>query len=50
MRYDIRNLRLMIVDDQKTMRTIIRRILDQIGISDVTEANSGDQALAFVPG
>lgn len=39
------NLSVLIVDDQKTMLRIIRSLLEQIGLKDVTEAMSGVDAL-----
>jgi two-component system chemotaxis response regulator CheY len=43
--------RVLIADDSGTMRTIIRRSLESIGISDTVEAADGVQAIAqFKPG
>ena len=38
-------IRVMVVDDQRTMRSIIRGLLKDEGISDITEAADGAQAL-----
>jgi two-component system chemotaxis response regulator CheY len=38
-------LRALIIDDQETMRKIVTRLLSQIGISDIAEAENGRQAL-----
>ena len=38
-------------DDSKTMRTIIRRSLQAVGVADATEAGDGNEAVAmFKPG
>jgi CheY-like chemotaxis protein len=39
------SIRVLVVDDQRTMREIIRRLLSQIGIHDVDDAEDGKQAL-----
>lgn len=39
------NMRVLIVDDYKTMLRIIRNLLGQIGIKDVDEATDGTMAL-----
>ena len=38
------SIRVPVIDDQRTMREIIRRLLGQIGIHDVDEAGDGEQA------
>lgn len=38
-------IRVLVVDDQATMRSIIKRLLNQSGIRDIDEAASGDEAL-----
>ncbi len=40
------DIRILVVDDMSTMRRIIRNILDQLGYSNVDEAENGKQALA----
>ena len=40
------NLKFLVVDDFSTMRRIIRNLLKEIGIQDVTEADDGAIALA----
>ncbi len=40
------DIRILVVDDMSTMRRIIRNILDQLGYSNVEEAENGKQALA----
>lgn len=40
------NLKFLVVDDFSTMRRIIRNLLKEIGIHDVTEADDGTMALA----
>ncbi len=39
------SIRVLVVDDQRTMREIIRRLLGQIGIHDVDDAEDGEEAL-----
>ena len=39
------NLRVLIVDDQASMRGLLKYSLEQLGIRNVTEANDGSQAL-----
>ena len=39
------SIRVLVVDDQRTMRQIIRRLLSQIGVRDVDDAEDGEQAL-----
>jgi len=43
-------MRVMIVDDSKTMRMIARGIVEQLGISEVLEASDGLDALSKVGG
>lgn len=40
-----KNLEILIVDDQNSMRQLTRHCLNQIGISQVTAAKSGEEAL-----
>jgi CheY-like chemotaxis protein len=42
---DASSIRVLVVDDQRTMRDIIRRLLGQIGVHDVDDAADGEQAL-----
>ncbi len=39
------SIRVLVIDDQRTMREIIRRLLGQIGVHDVDDAADGEQAL-----
>ena len=39
------NLRVLIVDDQASMRGLLKYSLEQLGIRNVTEANDGSMAL-----
>ncbi len=39
------SIRVLVIDDQRTMREIIRRLLSQIGVDDVDAAADGEQAL-----
>ena len=45
---DMVSIRVLIVDDQRSMRSIVRLLLSQVGISDVEEAGNGEQALALL--
>ena len=40
-----KNLQILIVDDQQSMRELTKHCLNQIGISQVTAAKSGEEAL-----
>ena len=42
---DASSIRVLVVDDQRTMRDIFRRLLSQIGVDDVNNAADGEQAL-----
>ena len=43
--------KVLVADDSSTMRTIIRRSLEALGVTESVEANDGEQAIAkFVPG
>ena len=39
------NIRAMIVDDQMTMRSLVRSGLQQLGLNDIQEAPDGEEAL-----
>ena len=41
-------IRVLVVDDQRTMRSIIRQLLGRVGISNVIEAEHGEEALAVL--
>lgn len=41
-------LRALIVDDQRTMRSIVRKLLSQLGIVDVMEAAGGAEAFSII--
>ena len=43
-----KSIRILIVDDYKTMLRIIRNVLRQIGLVEVDEANDGREALAML--
>ena len=43
-----KNIKILIVDDYKTMLRIIRNVLRQIGLMEVEEANDGAEALAML--
>jgi two-component system, chemotaxis family, chemotaxis protein CheY len=40
-----KNMKVLIVDDHKSMLRIIRNLLSQIGLTDVEEAKDGNEAL-----
>ena len=42
------SIRVLVVDDHRTMREIIRRLLGQIGVHDVDDAGDGEQALEML--
>ncbi len=42
------SLRALVIDDEPDMRQVIRALLRRIGIEDVEEAVSGEEALAFL--
>ena len=39
------SLKVLVVDDMSTMRRIVKNVLKQIGFSDLTEAENGQDAL-----
>ena len=41
-------LRALIVDDQRPMRSIVRTLLSQVGITDVIEAADGTEAIELI--
>ncbi len=43
-----KNMKILVVDDFATMRKIVRNILRQIGLNNVTEADDGSTALPLV--
>ena len=46
--YDLTNLTGLIVDDYQPMRVIMKNVLYALGIKDITEANSGEEALKIL--
>lgn len=42
------SLHVLVIDDQQTMRSIVRRLLHAIGIQDVAEADGGEEALDYL--
>lgn len=38
-------MRVLIVDDSRTMRMLLRRMMNDIGVDDIVEAGDGQQAL-----
>jgi two-component system chemotaxis response regulator CheY len=38
-------LKVLVVDDQQTMRSLVRQGLQQLGVSDIRDANDGEQGL-----
>ncbi len=42
------DLRVLIIDDQRSMRSIVRNLLGQVGIDAIDEAENGEEALAFL--
>ena len=45
---DQASIRVLVVDDQRTMRLIIRQLLGNVGFNNVAEAENGEQALAWL--
>lgn len=45
---DANALRVLVIDDQKTMRSIVRGLLRKIGIEHVSEAEGGEEALGHL--
>lgn len=41
-----RNIKILVVDDFSTMRRILRNLLQELGFSDIQEADDGNSALA----
>ena len=44
----VSDIRILVIDDHKTMREIVRRLLAQIGIEQVSDAENGEAALALL--
>ena len=42
------SIRVLVIDDQRTMRDIIRHLLGQVGIHDVEEAENGEEAVDLI--
>lgn len=42
------SLKVLVVDDQLTMRSLVRSGLQQLGISTISEANDGEEALRSI--
>ncbi len=42
------DLQIMIIDDQSSMRSILKRLLSQEGLKRVTEASNGEEALEML--
>ncbi len=41
-------IRALVIDDQRAMRSIVRQLLSQIGIDDIQEAQNGQEALEII--
>lgn len=46
--YDIRNLRVLLVDDSRMARNHIRRVLGQLGVQQFDEAENGQQGISLL--
>ena len=44
------NLKFLVVDDFSTMRRIVKNLLQELGYSDITEADDGNTALPLLKG
>ncbi len=42
------DISVLVIDDQRAMRSIVRQLLSQIGIDDIHEAQNGEEALKFL--
>ena len=42
------SLRVLIIDDHRTMRLIIRQLLGRVSINDIAEAENGEMAMAML--
>ncbi len=42
------DISVLVIDDQRAMRSIVRQLLSQIGIHDVEEARNGEKALEIL--
>ena len=42
------SIRVLVIDDHRTMREIVRRLLGQIGIQDIADAEDGEAALEML--
>ncbi|MCH7887748.1 MAG: response regulator [Proteobacteria bacterium] len=42
------SIRVLVIDDQRTMRDIIRHLLGQVGIHDIEEAENGEEAVDLI--
>lgn len=47
---DLRHLRVLVVDDEASMRELLSRMLERLKVGDVVEAASGAQALERIAG
>jgi two-component system chemotaxis response regulator CheY len=45
-----KNLKILVVDDFSTMRRIVKNLLNELGYSDITEADDGKTALPLLQG
>ena len=44
------NMKILVVDDFSTMRRIVKGLLNELGYSDITEADDGNTALPLLKG
>ena len=47
--YDATSLRVLVVDDSRMARKVIRRVLENLGIEHITEAADGSEAITLLP-
>lgn len=47
--YDATSLRVLVVDDSRMARKVIRRVLENLGIEHITEAADGSEAIPLLP-
>lgn len=47
--YDATSLRVLVVDDSRMARKIVRKVLENLGIEHITEAADGSEAITLLP-
>ncbi|MGH1432393.1 MAG: response regulator [Neptuniibacter sp.] len=47
--YDATSLRVLVVDDSRMARKVVRKVLENLGIEQITEAADGSEAITLLP-